>query len=450
MAAHEFDVVILGGGNAAMGVTVPTHAEGMSIAIVESWDLGGTCSNRGCTPKKVLVAAAHALQEIEHASIHKISVGKPKLDWSALIEREKTMIADLPDLFAGVMEKRGVTLFRENGRFTGPNEITAGEHVLHAGQIVIATGSVHRELPIPGAELMITSDEVLSEPEQPEDVVFVGGGVVAFEFAHVYARAGTRVTVLEALDHFLGKFEVDAVAAVCRESERIGITLTSGISVRSIERAGDRLKVTYLEDEVEKTVEADRVINGAGRVPNVAHLDLKAGQVEVDGRAIVTDEHFRSISNPCVWVGGDALGGKAQLSPIATHEGRMIGRMISGGEQETFDYHAIPSALFTVPTLAMVGMTEAEALDVGHEVRVNSNDLTTWFTGKTNAESNAYSKVIVDKHTDRLLGAHIVGHGAGELIHIFALAIKHGITAGELKATVYAFPTYAADIPSMV
>ena len=451
MATREFDVVIIGGGNAAMGVTVPTTAAGLSVAMIEPWTLGGTCSNRGCTPKKVLVAAAHTLHEIEQAAVHKIDVGKPKLDWPALIDREKALIADLPTMFDKLMGDRGVEVYRQDGRFIGPNEVATGDDVVRGKSMVIATGSRHRELPIPGAELMITSDDVLSEREQPGDVVFVGGGVVAFEFSHVYARAGTKVTVLEASPRFLAKFDPDAVTAICRESERIGIDMKTGISVQRIEPAGDRLRVVYTRSgDAEASIEADRVVNGAGRVPNIDNLDLAAGNVDAERGAIITDSHFRSTSNAAVFAGGDALSGKPQLSPIATHEGRMIGRMIASGKPETFDYASIPSALYTVPPLAMVGMTEEEAESTGHDIRVHDHDLSGWFAARTNAETTAYSKIIVDQKSNEILGAHIVGHNAGELIHFFALAIKHRIPAAEIQSMVYAFPTYAADVPSML
>src|SRR4030095_10582501 len=197
MTPEKFDVVILGGGNAGIGVTGPVRRAGMSVAMIEADLLGGTCPNRGCTPKKVLVAAGHALHEIERASIHHIAVGKPKLDWAALIHREKDMIKDIPANLARSMAKRNVEVIKDRAIFTGPNTIRAGNRELEARHIVIATGSKPRRLPIPGAELMITSDEMLSERELPGTVIFVGGGVIALEFGHVYARAGSDVTSLQ-------------------------------------------------------------------------------------------------------------------------------------------------------------------------------------------------------------------------------------------------------------
>jgi glutathione reductase (NADPH) len=194
MATRSLDVVILGGGNAGMGVTAATREAGLKVAMIEPDLLGGTCPNRGCMPKKVLVAAAHALDEIERAKAHHIAVDKPSLDWAALIDREKAMIAGIPGSLADLMNRRGVEVIRDRGRFAGPNAVAVGGEILEAKHIVIATGSKPRRLPFPGAELMITSDDVLSERTLPASVVFVGGGVIALEFSHVYARAGIRVS----------------------------------------------------------------------------------------------------------------------------------------------------------------------------------------------------------------------------------------------------------------
>ena len=190
MSIETFDVLILGGGNAGIGVTGPVRRTGMSIAMIESHDLGGTCPNRGCTPKKVLVAAGHALHTIERAAVHHISVGKPKLDWSALIDREKDLIKDIPANLARSMAHRNVEVIKGHAVFAGPDTIRVGGRHLEAKHIVIATGSKPRLLPIPGAEHMITSDEMLSERDLPGSVIFVGGGVISLEFGHVYARAG--------------------------------------------------------------------------------------------------------------------------------------------------------------------------------------------------------------------------------------------------------------------
>jgi glutathione reductase (NADPH) len=447
---RSFDIVILGGGNAGMGVTVATREAGLKVAMIEPDLLGGTCPNRGCMPKKVLVAAAHALDEIARAKAHHIAIGTPVLDWAALIDREKAMIRPIPGSLAELMNRRGVEVIRARGRFVGANAVAVDGETLEAKHIVIATGSKPRRLPFPGAELMITSDDVLSERERPAEVVFVGGGVIALEFSHVYARAGSRVTILEMLPQLLGNMDADAVAQLRAETERIGVAIHTGIGVRRIERAADRFRVVYQEGGAERAVAADRVVNGAGRVAAVEELDLAAGNVAAEDGQVALDVYLRSTSNPAVYVCGDAVAATPQLSPIATYQGRIVGRNIVEGAKQTPDYASIPSCVFTVPALATVGLTQAAAEEQGLQLRVEVNDLHEWLSGRTYAETAAWAKVLVERETDRIVGAHILGHSSEELIHIFALAMQHGIKAGAVRDLIYGFPTFSADIKSML
>ena len=449
MQRETCDVLIIGGGNAGFGVTVPTRAAGMKVVMVEAHDLGGTCPNRGCTPKKVLVAAAHALHEIGQAHVHCISVGKPVLDWGALIDREKELISGIPDSLAETLETRGVELIRDRAKFVGANEVEAGRRRIEAKHIVIATGSKPRPLPIEGAELMITSDEVLSERERPQSVVFIGGGVIALEFGHVYARAGTKVTILEVLPRLLPALDEDAVEEVRKESERIGIKVHTGVTVRRVETAGGRLRTIFEDGGKEHAVESDRVVNGAGRIANVAEIDLDAGKIAHDGFRIAVDDYLRSKTNPAVYVCGDVTA-SPQLSPVATYEGRLVGRNIVEGAKHKPDYAGLPSSVYTVPALATVGLSEAKAKEQGLKTRVQVNDMEYWFSTRTFAETVAWSKIIVEEDTDRVVGAHLVGHAGEELINVFGLAMKHGITATEIRDFVYAYPTFSADIKSML
>jgi glutathione reductase (NADPH) len=400
-------------------------------------------------PKKVLVAAAHSLHEIAQAKVHCIKVGEPRLDWTALIDREKQLIRPLPEAIARTLAEHGIEVIREHATFVGPNTVRIGPATIQARHIVIATGSKPRRLPMQGAELMITSDEVLSERSLPRDVLFVGGGVVALEFSHVYERAGVKVTILEALPRLLPQQDQDAVDKIRRESERIGITLHTDVKVERIEKAGDRLRLVYLNGGKERVVEADRVVNGAGRIPNVDSLDLDSGKIEHDGVRIVVDDYLRAQSNPAVYVAGDPLV-SAQLSPLASYEGRIVGRNIVEGPRYKPDYAAIPSCVYTVPALATVGLTEAAAAEKGLKVEVRTSDMSDWLSTRTYAETVAWGKILVDPASDRIVGAHLVGHAGDELINFFALGMKHGITTRQMADMIYAYPTFAADIMSMV
>jgi glutathione reductase (NADPH) len=450
MSRQSYDVIILGGGNAGMGVTVATREAGLKVAMIEARDLGGTCPNRGCTPKKVLVAAGHALHEIERAPLHGIKIDEPSLDWAALIDREKQMVRDIPARLGDLMTTRGVDVLRGRARFAGPNAVHLDGQTLEAAHIVIATGSKPRPLPIPGAAHMITSDDVLNERQRPDRVVFVGGGVIALELGQVYARAGTKVTILEVLPRLLAGFDADAVAAVRAESERIGMTIETGVAVRRVEQVNGRLQVVYEADGAERTIAADRVVNGAGRIADVEGLDLDSGHVAHDGGRLQVLPWLRSASNPAVHVCGDALPDSPQLSPVATYEGRIVGLNIAEDARHEPDYASIPSAVYTVPALASVGLTEEAATAKGLRPKVKTSDMLGWLSSRTYGETAAFAKVLTDPESDRILGAHLVGHAGEELIHLFALAMRHGLTASDLSGMVYGFPTFSADIKSML
>ncbi|MCZ6847064.1 MAG: NAD(P)/FAD-dependent oxidoreductase [Alphaproteobacteria bacterium] len=448
--ADKFDVVILGTGNAGMGAAGVTRAAGKSVTMVESWDIGGTCPLRGCVPKKVLVAAAQVLHQIDLAPQHHISVGKATLDWPALIARERTFVDGVPDDFRKSLENREIELIEGRAKFVGENAIAVNGRTLEADNIVIATGSTQRMLPIKGAELMITSDDILELATLPDRLVFIGGGVIALEFGHVFARAGTEVTILEVMDRLLPRMEADAVAQIHKESERIGINILTGVTVDEIAAAGNALQVNFTHDGKQQGIEADRVANGAGRVPDVADLELDAGNVAHDGLSLSVTEELRSTSNSRVWVAGDAVGGTGQLSPVATYEGRIVGNNILNGGGQIPAYDHIPANVYTVPALASVGMTEEEATASGRSFQVKGGDMSSWRSSMTHAETVSYSKVLVEDGTNAILGAHIVGHGAEEIIHLFAMTMKHGLGAAALTDMVYAYPTFASDIKFMV
>lgn len=447
---RKFDVLVLGGGNAGIGAAVPARSAGLSVGMVEGRDMGGTCPNRGCTPKKVLVAAAHALHEIAQAGVHRIAVGTPRIDWAALIDREKDLIKDVPANTTRAMEKRGIEILRGEALFTGPNAVRVGDAVIEAGAIVIATGSKPRPLPIPGAEHMITSDEVLSERTLPASIVFVGGGVIALEFSHVYARAGAEVTILEVLPSLLPTADADAVACLKAESERLGIRIETSVKVNRIETASGRLRIAFERDGNELSVDAERIVNGAGRVANVDTLSLEAANVSHDKGRIALDAHLRSVSNPAVYVCGDAVPTSPQLSPIATYEGQIVGRNIVDGPKHTPDYASVPTAVYTVPALASVGLTEQAAREQGRKVTVRTNDMLGWFSARTYAETVAWSKIIIDGADDSIVGAHFVGHSGEELVNVFGLAIAHKLTATQIRDKIYAYPTFSSDIRNLL
>jgi len=446
----HYDTLVLGAGNAGLAVAGAARAAGQRVLVVEARDVGGVCPLRGCVPKKVLVAAAQALDAIASAGVHQISVGPAALDWPRLIERKRSFVAGVPEEFEKSLLGRGIELVRGRAQFTGKEEIAVGGERYTGDRIVVATGSTPRPLPIPGAEHLITSDDILELASLPDGIVFVGAGVIAFEFAHVLARAGARVTLLEVASQVLPSVDGDAANCIAERTRELGVRIETGVTIDRIEKRGERHEVHYRSGGRKAVAKAAVVANGAGRVADLVNLDLSAAGITLRGGRIELDPYLRSVENPDVFFAGDAIPGRPQLSPLATYEGRIVGHNLTHAELRPVEYGFQPAAVYTVPALATVGLGEAEAAAAGLEFEVQTNDMREWRSARTYGESAAWAKVLVEKITGRILGAHLVGHGAEETIHTFALAIEKGIPAAEIASRVYAYPTFHADLKFLV
>jgi glutathione reductase (NADPH) len=355
-------------------------------------------------------------------------------------------------MFEDSLTGRNIDIAHGAAKFTGANQIQVNGATVLGGQFVIATGSAPRNLPIPGFEHAIDSDAILELSQRPARLVYIGAGVIGLEFAHVYARAGTKVTILEVADTALAAMESDIVAALVEESARIGIDIHTGVATKSIEPSGSGFQVTYEDGGKSVSIDCDVVANGAGRVAAVVDLDLDAAGIDHDGLVIALNENLQSVSNPAVFVAGDANAASgSQLSPVASYEGRIVGNnIVNPDAPQTADYLTVPRCVFTTPAMASVGYSRQEAEAKGLKFQVKFNDLKDWRSAKTYAERAAISKVLIEDGSERILGAHLLGHGAPETIHIFALAMKHDISAAELRNTVYAYPTFTSDIKNMI
>lgn len=446
---QTFDVVVIGAGNAGLAVSAVAKKAGLSVAIIEKDGVGGTCPLRGCVPKKVLVAAAEVVDEINRASTHHIHVGKPVIDWPQLIDRKREIIGPLSPSFEESLRHKGIELIRGSAEFVDNHTIAVNNSLYEARKIVIATGSIPRSLPIEGFHHVITSDDILELEELPTSLLFIGAGVVSLEFSHVFARAGVKVTLLEVASRPLPEWEEEIVEKLVLESKKLGITIITSVEIKSIKKNNSGFVLHFFQDRQEKSIQADLVANGAGRIPDVEKLNLEAAHIEHEGHRILLDEFLRSRSNPDVFVAGDPTS-SAQLSPAATYEGKIVGHNLTNNNLISPDYSAIPSCVFTIPALSSIGLTEIEAKEKNLEFISKTKDLTSWLSGRTYAESTAFSKILIEKETNRILGAHIIGHDGPELINLLALAMKHGISSNQIKEMVFAYPTFCSDLIHMV
>lgn len=449
----SYDIIVLGAGPAGIATAIIARRSGVSVLVVEKDGFGGVCPLRGCIPKKILSAAAEAMACIQKApETHRITVRGAELNWKELIELKRSMIKDVSENSRNRFHSLGIDTINGFAKFTGPKSIEVDGKVYHAGKIVIATGSKPRKLKIPGFEHTLTSDDLFELDALPSSVIFIGGGAIGMEFAHIFARAGSKVTILEAASRILPDMDEDIINELARFTLSLGIEITTGVHVESIQKTqqGAAVTLTIPNITISSTIEAAVVANGAGRVADIDGLDLEKAGVATDRKGIVLDEYLRSVSNPDVFAAGDTVSASPHLSPVASYEGHIVARNITSPDLVPADYRVIPTAIYTIPSVAGVGLTEYEAKKQGLEFATASHDLLRLRVSSIYGEQVASSKIIIDRESDLVLGAHIIGHNAQELINIFALAMRFNITAHDLHDTLYTFPTFSSGVPIMV
>jgi glutathione reductase (NADPH) len=401
---------------------------------------------RGCDPKKVLVGAAEALDWARRMRGKGIIARDTRIDWQELISFKRTFTEPVPKSREESFGKAGIDTFYGEAHFTGPGAIQVGDDRLEAKHIVIGTGARPAKLHIEGEQWLITSDEFMELDELPQRIVFVGGGYISFEFAHVAARAGSQVKILHRGLHGLERFDPYLVDRLVKWSREIGIDVHLGTSVKSIEKRPSGLIVKTFNGREEKEYPADLVVHGAGRVPEIDEMDLAKGGVEYERQGVKVDEYLQSTSNPAVYAAGDcAASGNPPLTPVAGYEGRIVASNLLHGNHRKADYGSIPSVAFTIPPLAAVGLDERTARKLGLNFRVSAGDMSNWYASRRIAETCAAYKLLVEDGTDRILGAHLLGSHAEEHINLFALAIRQGLRASDLRDTIYAYPTHVSN-----
>ncbi len=450
MNSPHFDVIVLGTGPAGSTIARKAAKSGHKTAIIESREFGGTCALRGCNPKKVYVNAASIIDQVHRANGKLITDCGVAIDWAQLLAFKKTFTEPVAVKSERSFHDAGIATFQGVPAFTGQAEVSVNEHTLSAKKIVIATGAKPAPLEIPGEEWVIQSDEFMELESLPERVLFIGGGYVSMEFAHVVARCGKSVTVVDHHERVLTSFDADLVKLLQGYSEQWGIRFRHGSRVVAIELAADQSMKVVLEGG--DIIDCDMVVHGAGRVPSISDLRLEAGNVEYEANGIVVDDFMRSVSNPNVYAAGDcAASGQPKLTPTANEEARIIAKNLFADNPEIQpSYGEIPQVAFTIPAIAAVGMSEEQAREMNSNIDVRFKETSAWGSNRKTGDTVAGFKVILDKQSNKILGAHLLGPDADEMINLFALAQRFNLTAKDLKSALFAFPTSSADLRQMV
>jgi glutathione reductase (NADPH) len=375
------------------------------------------------------------------------------VDWAKMMAFKHTFTDTMPQRITKSLEKLGVVQFHGNARFTTPGTVQIGDQELHARNFHIATGARPMTLGIPGEEFLTTSTQFLELESIPRRIAFVGGGFIAFEFAHIARRAGTsEVTILQRGSRPLVQFDADMVDIQIQRSRDLGIDIRCQTRVESILKDGDELRVNCVTPQGSQSIVCDLVVHGAGRVANIDALDLRTAGVEVGKHGIRVSEFMRSVSNPTVFAAGDCADtGAPNLTPISANEARIAAKnMLAGSDARRVKYPPIPSVVFTLPPLARVGLLEEQARQQGLDFDVNLQQTGNWYSSMRVGEHYSASKVLVQKKTGQILGAHLIGPGAEEQINLFTMAMGSRLSANQLKGIIFAYPSYASDLGSMV
>lgn len=446
---RRYDLVVIGSGTAAMTAATRVRAAGSSVAVVDFRPFGGTCALRGCDPKKLLIGGTSAVDHVRRMHSHGVE-GDARIDWSELMAYKTAFTDPVPQAREDAYRKNGIDIVHGKARFTGANTLEVDGTGFEARHILLASGAEPVKLNIPGEEHLLTNEEFLSLSALPSRIVLVGGGYIAAEFSHIAALAGAKVTVLQHGERMLKNFDAELVGWLMAKFATLGIDVRTGTTVQRIERTADGFRVWAATNGVEVGFDADLVIHAAGRAPQFADLGLDAAGIELENGRLKLNEFLQSVSNPSVYAAGDAAGKGPPLTPVSSHDAKVVATNLLEGNHVRPDYRGVPSVVFTLPPLAAVGMTELEARQQGFKFRLLSRSASSWFTARQAGEPVYGFKVLVEEESDLILGAHLVGPHADETINLFALAIRHGLTARALKTTMFAYPTAASDIGYML
>jgi glutathione reductase (NADPH) len=444
-----YDLIVIGTGTAAQTASGRVRKAGRPVAVIDHRPFGGTCALRGCDPKKMLVSGAEAIDWARRMRNRGVT-GELKIDWKDLIAFKRTFTDPVPEKRERSFTERGIDAFHGMARFTGPDTVEVEGRALKGRHILIASGARPASLGFPGEEHVTLSDKFMELERLPERIVMVGGGYIAAEFSHIAARAGAKVIILQRGERMLPQFDPDVVGWLMEKFQEIGVEVRLRNSVKRVERSGNKYHVYTQTPGGEAVIEADLAVHAAGRVPDIEGLNLSGADVAVENGRLKLNDFLQSVSNPVVYAAGDAAARGPPLTPVSSHDAKVVAANILEGNRHRPDYRGVPSVAFTLPPIAAVGLSEAEARQQGRKLRVKSAKTADWYTARRAAEHVYGYKTLIDEDSGRILGAHIVGPHADEVINIFGLAMRHDLTADDLKTTMFAYPTGASDVGYML
>ncbi|MEX6664879.1 glutathione-disulfide reductase [Pseudomonas sp. W2-17] len=445
--SYDFDLFVIGAGSAGVRAARFSAGFGARVAVAESRYLGGTCVNVGCVPKKLMVYGAHYSEDFEQAKGYGWSSGEAHFDWPTLIANKNREISRLNGVYRKLLDSSGVTLMEGHARLRGPHEVEINGQVHTAEHIMIATGGWPQVPDIPGREHAITSNEVFFLEQMPKRVVVVGGGYIAVEFASIFNGLGADVSLMYRGELFLRGFDESVRSHLHEELAKREMDIRFKTEINSIEKLADGTLQLSLNDGT--SFNTDCVFYATGRRPMLDNLGMDTVNVELDEKGFIKVNGDYQTTEPSIIAVGDIIG-RVQLTPVALAEGMAVARRLFKPEQyRPVDYRHIPTAVFSLPNIGTVGLTEAEAMKDGYAVQVFESKFRPMKLSLTDNQERTLMKLVVDAKTDRVLGCHMVGPDAGEIIQSLAIALKAGATKQIFDDTIGVHPTAAEEFVTM-
>jgi glutathione reductase (NADPH) len=448
---YDFDLFVIGAGSGGIASARRAAEYGAKVGIVESGRLGGTCVNRGCVPKKLMVYASHFPAQFEEAQGYGWSPVESTLDWPYMIKAVNDEVTRLNGIYGRMLDGSKVELFKGHGRLIDPHTIAIGEQTVTADKVLIAVGGKPVKPDFPGAEFAITSDDIFSLPEQPKHLVVLGGGYIGVEFASILRGLGSQVTQILRYTHILRGFDEDIRTEIQAGMEHHGIRIVPNMRKIAIAKTDSGLEITVkTADGEEDLILADAVSLAAiGRKPLLEGLGLDNTKIEVVNGAIAVDHHNRTAEDN-IYAVGDCTD-RINLTPVAINEGRAFADTHFGNKPRQMSYENVPTAVFSNPEAATVGLTEEEArAQYGDDaIKVYRSKFRPMYYVLPGKEEKTLMKLVVHIETDRVLGAHMVGDHSAEIIQGVAIALKMGATKAQFDATVGIHPSSAEEFVTM-
>lgn len=435
---------------AGMTIANKCASKGLMVGITDELPYGGTCALRGCDPKKVIIEATEVrdfAKRLKGSGIDTI----PNVNWKDIMSFKQSFVDAIPPKIEKGYEKNGIDTFHNSAKFLSENTLSVGDDEIKAKKIVIAAGAKPRVLEFEGGHFAKSSSDFLNLENLPKSILFIGGGYIAFEFAHIAARCGAEVTIVHRGKNPLENFEQDIVKHLVSATKKLGIKLILETEVAAIEKSDNKYRVKGKSAEKTEYFEAEAVFNSAGRPPAIFDLDLDKANIAFTKGGVSVNEYLQSTSNPNIYSAGDAANSEGlPLTPVAVLEGHTVASNIIKGNQKKIKYPPMPTVVFTLPTMASVGYNELEAKEKNYNVRINYKEAADWFNAKRlNVEEYAF-KTVIDEDTQTILGAHLIGPHTDETINLFAMAIKTKMKVSDIRKMIFSYPTMASDIPHML